>query len=95
MSGRFCHHSGVLLRLGGYLRPPTATLRIFSHIPALTTSKQPQHLKRSFSSDDSHLNLARMSLTQMPKYLTGDKAAIEEFIDQFDVSTPRFAAQMD
>lgn len=31
-----------------------------------------------------------MSMTKMPKYLTGDKQAIENFIDQFDVCTPRW-----
>lgn len=32
-------------------------------------------------------------MTKVPKYLTGDKQAIENFIDQFDVCTPRCAGR--
>lgn len=83
MRGLQVCHGGAIQRLGGHSpRPQSAALRMLAIIT------QPQHrFKRLFSSDDSLLTLARMSLTQMPKYLTGDRAAIEAFIDQFDVRT--------
>lgn len=83
------HHSGVasITWRARLAQRWSATLPVCNRRPAFTA--QPRRLERSFSSDESLLNLARMSLTQMPKYLSGDKAAIEAFIDQFDVRTPR------
>ena len=83
-----CHHSGARITW----RAASATLRTFDHRPIFRAFHKTQtqaYTRRLFSSYDSFLNLNRMSITKMPKYLTGDKQAIENFIDQFDVCTPR------
>jgi hypothetical protein len=61
------------------LRTSTRTFETFTlHTPTKRHLLQPVQSQRLYSSDSR--------IMAGPKYLTGDKAGIDAFVDQFDVS---------